>query len=358
MSRLEMGEVYRDKLERMLSDDRQYNLDLAGYYFNAGLLEDALQVIEEAVQNWDYPILAYLAAYISYEIGNQTQAHHWLSKTADADPNYVFPSRLEEALALQYALKQVPQDYKAMYYLGNFMWANQRFEESLHLWQSAAQGLTTLDVLYRNLGWAAWQREENHQQAIVYFEKALTLNPRNQDLYLHLDDLYKAQNLVEQRRQLLDIINALPDVREDVHKHSIQILVELGSYEEALKIMQSEKFIPLEMDQSFHNLYVRALMQRAEAHIQSGQMETAISDYNKALEFPTNLGVGAPTSKSQADIYYHLGLAYEKMGLFQESLVAWRNAAQEHHAHDTNLYNYVQMALDKLSRYSELGLDS
>ena len=34
-----------------------------------------------------------------------------------------------------------------------------------------------------------------------------------------------------------------------------------------------------------------------------------------------------------------------------------REAASEHHTHGKELYPYIQMALDKLSRYSELGLE-
>ncbi|HEX9616076.1 MAG TPA: hypothetical protein VGA03_01575, partial [Anaerolineales bacterium] len=238
-----------------------------------------------------------------------------------------------------------------------FLYARQRFEEGVQMWQEALPGLETYDVLYRNLGLAAWQREKDNQKAIDLFEKARQLNPCNQDLYLHLDDLYKAQGFAEKRQQLLEAINALPDVREDVHKRSILMLVDLGRNEEALDIMQTEKFTPLEMDQSFHNLYVRALMQRAGDRIQAGMLAEAILDYQAALEYPENLGVGKPTTLNQAQVYYSLGLAYEKLGCISEALAAWRSAASEQHPHGTELYEYVQKALDKLSRYSELGME-
>jgi tetratricopeptide (TPR) repeat protein len=111
------------------------------------------------------------------------------------------------------------------------------------------------------------------------------------------------------------------------------------------------------MDQSFHNLYVGALMQRAADALETGQVEDAITCYQQALNYPENLGVGAPTTLNQADIYYHLGLAYERLGRYSEALEAWRNAAAEHHAHGTQLFEFIQKALDKLSRYSELGLE-
>jgi hypothetical protein len=52
-----------------------------------------------------------------------------------------------------------------------------------------------------------------------------------------------------------------------------------------------------------------------------------------------------------------LGLAYEKLGRFQEAMSGWHCASGEHHPHGTDLFNFVQMSLDKLSRYSELGYE-
>jgi tetratricopeptide (TPR) repeat protein len=217
--------------------------------------------------------------------------------------------------------------------------------------------MAKFDVIYRNLALAAWLRENNLAEAVGLLEQCLALNPQNQDIYLHLDELYKALGLGEQREQLLHKINALPEPREDVRKRSILILVDRGDYEGALKIMLSTKFVPLEMDQSFHEVYVRGLLQRAEARLQSGDVDDAISDYQKALEFPENLGVGMPTTLAQAHIYYRLGLAYEQLGRFGDALDAWRSAALEHHPRGSALYGDVQQALDKLSRYSELGLE-
>lgn len=349
--------AHHSKLERLLSDDRQYWLDLACFYIGNGLFADALQVLQVASERWSYPMLGYLAAWVCLTLDKPEEVERWLSFAAAAKPDYCFPSRLEEALALQMLLKRAPSDCKLRYYLGNFLYAHHRYDEAIQLWQEALPGLHDFDVIHRNLGLAAWQREQDLPEAIAHFEKALFLNPRNQDIYLHLDDLYKAQGLVEKRRELLAKISALPDLREDVRKRRILMLVDLGDYEEALQIMQTQIFVPLEMDQSFHDLYVRALMQRAEARLAAGLPEEAIADYRQALTFPPNLGVGEPTTLSQAHIYYHLGLVYERLGRYPEALSAWRNAASEHHPHGSALFEYVQMALDKLGRYSELGIE-
>jgi tetratricopeptide (TPR) repeat protein len=358
LAHLQPDGPFRGRLARLLADDRQYCIDLACFYMGAGLLEEALPVLEDVAQVWSYPLLGYLAAYIYKTLDRQIESDSWLAWAAAGSPEYVFPSRLEEYLALKYSIERNPQDCKARYYLGNFLYARQRLDEGVRLWEEALPGLADFDVLYRNLGLAAWQREKDLPKAIGLLERGLALNPENQDLYLHLDELYKALGLAMKRQQLLEKIESLPRRREDVRKRGVLIKVDLGRYEEALHILQTEKFVPLEMDQSFHELYVRALMQRAENRMRAGKIEEAITDYHKALEFPVNLGVGQPTTLAQAHIYYHLGLAYEQLGRFQEALLAWRNAAGEHHPHGDPSYEYVQMALDKLSRYSELGLEA
>jgi tetratricopeptide (TPR) repeat protein len=217
--------------------------------------------------------------------------------------------------------------------------------------------MPSYDVLLRNLGLAYWQQAKDPARAMGFLEQALVINPKNYDLYLHLDDLYKAEGLMLKRTELLGKIQALNEPREDVRKRKVALLIDLGRYKEALKILTNEVFVPLEMDQSFHDLYARAWLQRADCHLSTNQVEEAITDYQKALEYPSNLGVGKPTTMAQAEIHYQLGCAYETLGIYQKALSSWQAAASEHHAFGDALFEYVQKALDKLSRYSEMGME-
>jgi tetratricopeptide (TPR) repeat protein len=318
-------------------------------------MEDALAVLEEAAQAWAYPMLGYLAAVLCQALGQEEQGEAWLAKAAESGPDLVFPSRLWEVEALRWAIDQDPGDARAKYYLGNFLYAHERFEDGIRLWEGALEGLASFDVIYRNLGLAYWKQRDDPERAVDFFKKGLALNPHNQDFYILLDDLYRAQGLQEKRSELLEAIRALDRPREDVRKRTLVMLVELGRYEEALKALTGESFVPLEMDQSFHQVYVDALMARADAHLREGQIEEAIVSYRQALAFPDNLGVGRPTTMGQAEVLYRLGCACEQLGRFAEALSAWRAAAAEYHPFGDDLYEFVQHSLDKLSRYSELG---
>ena len=349
--------AYSSKLDRLLADDLGYYLDLASFYLDAGLLKNSLSILEKAIGTWEYPMLYYLMAYVSQLLGDDESAHESRKRAQTTSPDKVFPSRLWEIISLQNALDQNAQDDKAKYYLGNFYYAHQRFEEAILLWEAARESLDTFDVIHRNLGLAYWQQKDDPKGAMQLFEKALTLNPNNQDLYIHLDDLYKQQDLSDKRAGLLEAMRGLDPIREDLRKRILAIMVDLGQYKQALVILTSEKFVPLEMDQSFHWLYVNALIQSAESQLMAGRIEGAIADYQKALDFPENQGVGRPTTMANAEILYLLGNAYELLGKYHHAIKAWQEAASEHHTFGDVLFPFVQKSLDKLGRYSELGFD-
>ncbi|MCK4725046.1 MAG: tetratricopeptide repeat protein, partial [Anaerolineales bacterium] len=264
---------YKSKLQRLLDDDHQYILDLACFYLDAGLNDNALAILESASEQWNYPPLYYLIAYL---LGNSDAASTWRARASHAGLDLVFPSRLWEIIALQDALEINPEDYQAKYFLGNFYYSRQRYEEAIQLWEAALGGLHSFDIIHRNLGLAYWQQQGDLVKATQFFEKALGINPENQDLYLHLDDLYNQQNDHQKRAELLAKMGLLEPIREDLRKRKLAIMIDLNQYEQALKIMTNEEFVPLEMDQTFHNVYVRALLKNAQSHLDSGNVEDAI----------------------------------------------------------------------------------
>jgi tetratricopeptide (TPR) repeat protein len=346
--------LFAAKLNRLLADDEQYHLDLACFYLDLGLQKEASQILKIAASDWSYPPLFYLLANIP---ASDPNPESWRARARKEPPDYVFPSRLWEIIALQNEINEHPDDDHAKYYLGNFYYAHQRHAEAILLWEAALPGLGDFDIIHRNLGWAHWHHTHNIDLAVQFFERALALNPHNQDLYLHLDDLYCQEGDDKKRKLLLSQMKALDPIRENLRKRTLKIMVEMGDYQEALDIMTGESFIPLEMDQSFHKIYVQALLQRATKNLSAGHIDLAIKDYLSALEFPENQGVGKPVTLDNAEILYRLGCAYEIQGNYPQAIHSWRAAAKEHQKFGTDQFQYFQMSLDKLGRYSELGFE-
>ena len=150
---------------------------------------------------------------------------------------------------------------------------------------------------------------------------------------------------------------ALPAPREDIKKRIVIALVELGRSEEAVRTLASESYVPMEMDQSFHDAYVAAHLLEANRELDRGDVVAAIETYRKALAYPISVGVGRPLKAAGAEAHFRLGCAYELAGRLDEALECWWEGACEHHNPGEALFQFVQMSLDKLGRYSELGLE-
>ena len=171
------SEAVQRKLQRILSDDYQYFIDLACYYMDAGLPGDALEVLKTAWSHKENAMTAYLGAFLSHQIGDARAEGAWLEKARRASPDFGFPSRLEEVLALQFALEKDFQDSKAKYFLGNFFYAHERYDEAIQLWTEALDGMDTYDVLFRNLGIGAWQRKNNPSAGYRVVRKGINPQP-------------------------------------------------------------------------------------------------------------------------------------------------------------------------------------
>jgi tetratricopeptide (TPR) repeat protein len=131
------SETVHKKLHRLLMDDFAYFTDLSCFYLDAGMPEVALDVLQVAWKHNPAAMVAYLAGYMSDLLNNKTESITWLEKAQTASPEFGFPNRLEEVLALESALQQNQNDYQAKYFLGNFYYAHERYEEAIQLWLDA-----------------------------------------------------------------------------------------------------------------------------------------------------------------------------------------------------------------------------
>jgi tetratricopeptide (TPR) repeat protein len=131
------------KLHRLLMDDFAYFTDLSCSYLDTGLPEVALDVLQAAWKHNPTAMVAYLAGYVSYLLDNKTESITWLEKARNASPEFGFPSRLEDVLALEFALKENQNDLHAKYFLGNFCYAHERYDEGIQLWLESLTGLAS-----------------------------------------------------------------------------------------------------------------------------------------------------------------------------------------------------------------------
>jgi tetratricopeptide (TPR) repeat protein len=103
-----------------------------------------------------------------------------------------------------------------------------------------------------------------------------------------------------------------------------------GRFDDCIKLLSTERFSNWEGSSKPRDVFVSALMGRGKARFDAGQAETALADFQAALDYPENLGVGARYARTDAEVQYWVGKALMAVGRRDEAKAAWQNGAGQH----------------------------
>ncbi len=276
-----------------LSEADDY-LDLARTYISAGLWEEGIGVLEEYMKDREkvYPLVYYYLGFIWDRKGEKERARKLFERGSIEAPNFVFPNQLESLDVLDTALRYNPSDGCALYYLGNLLYALGREDEALEVW-GRARGNLRFPVLYRNLALGYKRVRENFEKAREYYEKAIEME-KNWRLYLELDRLLGER---KETRKRLELLLSAPDgirSKSQVAARLAEIYLELGDYDKTIELLMSNTFHPWEGEVRMREIYYRAYLGRGKKLFEDGKYEEALESFQKALEYPRNIGVGKP----------------------------------------------------------------
>ena len=154
-------------------------MDLAFDYAAAGFWNEARDLLSAYVSKSGqaYPIALYLLGYCNVRLGNHSVAIAKWADAANASPDYCFPARIEEMIALQAALAENPSDARAHYYLGNLFYDKKRYEEAIREWESSVQIDPSFAIPWRNLGIAYFNVRKDADAALAAYDNAFKANP-------------------------------------------------------------------------------------------------------------------------------------------------------------------------------------
>src|SRR6185437_4246664 len=124
----------------------------------------------------------------------------WFRRAAEAAPDYCFPSRLEEMIVLQAAIRANPKDARAPYYLGNLLYDRRRHREAISLWERAAQLDPTFATVWRNLGIGYFNVFGRPPQAKSAFDKAFAADRSDGRVLYERDQLAKRVGISPEER--------------------------------------------------------------------------------------------------------------------------------------------------------------
>jgi tetratricopeptide (TPR) repeat protein len=310
--------------EGSLTCDGQTRLDVALYCARLGLHEEAhaaLKEAETALGQGFVPLVHYYRAHLLEKLNRRDEAARERAVAATAAPDYCFPARLEELAILREAIARNPQDARARYYLGTWMYDRKRREEAIGLWEKAVRLEPSLAVAWRNLGIAYHNVHHDAAAAKGAYQRAVQHDPTSGRIFYERDQLWKrtgvpaAERLAELESRL-DLVRQ----RDDLAVEYCTLLNMLQRHEEALEILKERRFQPWEGGEGlvlgqWWRTHValgrRALWQRKSAE--------ALTWFEEGLSGAENLGESKHLLANMSELHYWTGMAQRAAGRAAES---------------------------------------
>ncbi len=305
----------------------EYSLDYAG----AGMYKEATDLLNVYSGNKDkvYPMVCYFMGWYASLAGDRKGAVRHYQKASLMPPDYCFPNRLEENIALYDAVSLLPDDPKAWYYLGNFWYAGKQYTEAMACWEKSRDLDGSFATVNRNLALGYYNKQNNPSKARTALEKAFALDPSPRIL-MELDQLNKKQNMpFEDRLALLEGYPSLVESRDDLYLERATLFNLTGRHQKALDHIMERKFHPWEGGEGkVPGQYILSHVEIARKAIQGKDFPAAVSHLRSSMVYPENLGEGKLIGAQENDIHYYLGCAFEGMGNEQEAGYWWEKGSQ------------------------------
>ena len=302
-------------------------LDLAFDLIRAGLFEEADTILQPGTNAMEL----YTRAFVLNRLGQPEAALACATSASEATPAYVFPSLLEEMKVLQGAIQANPQDPRAPYYLGNFLYDRRRHRDAIEKWESAAQLDPSFSTVWRNLGIAYFNVGHDPAKARKAFELARKADPDDARILYEEDQLRK--RLGDDPAERLAILEAHRELvarRDDLSVELAAIYNHVGRPAEALALLLSRQFQPWEGGEGLVlGEYVRAQLLLGRTALDDGNASAAIACFEAADRPPQSLSEARHLLANSSNIEFWLGEAWAAKGEFERAKQHWERAVRQ-----------------------------
>ncbi len=320
-------------------------LECAWDYHAAGLVEEALRVLDLGIEHGPgapeplcvpheqcpHPMLRYTRAWLLAALGREGEGREEQARGAALPPGGVFPHRVEELEVLAWAVAVDPADAHAALYLGNLLYSLARREEAVARWAAALERDPSLAIAHRNLGLEAARRGET-AEAERHYADAIAANPADYRYHREHDEMLRLRRAAVATR-LTALEAAPPEVRarQDIAWRLAALRTAAGRHDEAIETLARHEFRPWEGAVQMRRVYVDALLARGRARLSLGDAEGAAADFEAALEYPANIGVGRLPEPGEARELYWAARARLEAGDAEGGRALVERALRESH---------------------------
>jgi tetratricopeptide (TPR) repeat protein len=276
----------------------------------------------------------------------------------------VFPYHVEAVPVLREALAREPNHGAAALFLGHLLFHLGRHAEGRDLWKQAAELGTQTVIAYRALGMAAKTLDGDAKASREWLEKASQADPKDavvaRDLARVLFDLAERSSTDTEKRALATLArDRLQGAFEEGKGRSdfvallARALTRLGDHAGTARLLDSVRITIWEGAREAHDLFEEAHLTLGKQHLEGGRPAEALVEFDRALEYPANLATGKLENTREAHIHYLRGNALAALGREAEATAAWKLAADEPSAGDSNkeeARKKAKEALDQATR--------
>ncbi len=316
-------------------NDAQTILDLALDFVEAGFNEYALQLLDAHHAGPVTPVAVpnplertamtrYLKAWLT---GDSVD----LEEARASSPDHFFPSRIEEMIVLEWALRQPGRDPVAAYGLGNWMLDRGRHADAIAAWERAVTDQAQIPQVFRNLGIACWNHERDGQRAAECYRTARQLDPVDARILYESDQLSRKRNRpIQERLDFLSLNRSLVLERDDCCVELAGLLNLAGRPAEALDLLGSRRFHPWEGGEgAVLRQYTSARLMLGRKALETGDAAAALEHFSLSMDTPLNLGEAYHPLQAKADVNYWTGRALRDLGRSKEAEAHFKMSAAE-----------------------------
>lgn len=175
------------------------------------------------------------------------------------------------------------------------------------------------------------------EQALAYLNKVIEMTRNHAPTYFMLGKLFYDMNRPQESLNAFTNNLKLDPQNSESHYYVGMILKAMGTYGKAIT-----EFEEAERTKT-NSLKVKGIYQKGLCKLEMGDLENAVSDFERALKYSTE------ENSVTISVRYTLGIAYEKMRRLLEAVEQWEKVAQ--------LRPNFQDVQTKLSQYEDLRID-
>ena len=341
-----------NNLSRWMRDDIQTYIEFATEYIAAGAYKEAEDVLGrmEAKGN-TFPMLYYCLGYLNEMQGANDKAIAYYQKANTMPSDYCFPYRSEEVVVLNRAMTMYPDGAKAPYYLGNLYYEHQP-RKAIELWEKSAKLDPGFYIVYRNLGLAYNEIDNDYMKALASMNKAAEVYSDDARLLYEIDGLNELNKVSPKDKYEFLMKNyATATKRGETLLRLITRAVEFGKYEEALNALETNSISETEGSRDIQNAYLNSYTLRALAAIDKKDFNAAMKDIDAALAYP----IGLYGRGRYAQLYYLAGLVYESRNDGTKARESYEQAmlVETESGDDREFDYYKGLALIKMNKSEE-----